>query len=142
MMLGLNSGTRVALLLMWASCVVTALHLSDEKLSLAVCTDNSECPPAQKCLKGVCTPVSQKPVEFKCTSDIYCPQHLKKCCDGVCKSSCEEPDCCPPIIPRHVRPCVLECYGKDDCPGGELCCFNGCDYECKKPYENCNMTKP
>ncbi|XP_076029923.1 uncharacterized protein LOC143018439 isoform X4 [Oratosquilla oratoria] len=140
MMLGLNSGTRVALLLMWASCVVTALHLSDEKLSLAVCTDNSECPPAQKCLKGVCTPVSQKPVEFKCTSDIYCPQHLKKCCDGVCKSSCEEPGCCP-VKPGQVGTCGIECYCQDDCPGGKLCCYNGCGYVCTKVSKNCSSTE-
>ncbi|XP_076029916.1 uncharacterized protein LOC143018437 [Oratosquilla oratoria] len=141
MMLGLKSGTRVALLLMWASCVVTALHLSDKKLSFAMCTDNSDCPPTKECLKGVCSPASHKPAELTCIIDIICPHRLD-CCDGVCRPSCEKPDCCPPIKPGHVGPCVLECYGKDDCPGGELCCFNGCGNECKKPYKNCNMTKP
>ncbi|XP_076029647.1 uncharacterized protein LOC143018264 isoform X2 [Oratosquilla oratoria] len=95
MMLGLNSGTGVALLLMWASCVVTALHLPDEKLSLAkaevVCTNSSDCRPFHECLNGVCSPARPIPVEYICIDGINClpPNH---CCDGKCKRGCEKPD--------------------------------------------------
>ncbi|XP_076029652.1 uncharacterized protein LOC143018265 isoform X4 [Oratosquilla oratoria] len=150
MMLGLNSGTRVALLLMWASCVVTALHLPDEKLSLAkvkvvVCTNNSDCRPFQECLEGVCSPAHPIPVEIKCINDIYCPHRLKCCDDGVCRMACEKPGpalCCPQNEPGHLGVCAELCEDNDDCPGGELCCSNGCGHECTISYKNCTWIEP
>ncbi|XP_076029650.1 uncharacterized protein LOC143018265 isoform X2 [Oratosquilla oratoria] len=178
MMLGLNSGTGVALLLMWASCVVTALHLPDEKLSLAkvkvvVCTNNSDCRPFQECLEGVCSPARPIPVglkctddtdcrghrkccdgvcrkgceevEIKCINDIYCPHRLKCCDDGVCRMACEKPGpalCCPQNEPGHLGVCAELCEDNDDCPGGELCCSNGCGHECTISYKNCTWIEP
>ncbi|XP_076029913.1 uncharacterized protein LOC143018436 [Oratosquilla oratoria] len=116
MMLGLNSGTRVALLLMWASCVVTALHLPDEsaELSLAkaevVCTNSSDCRPFQECLNGVCSPARQIPGPAQC---------------------------CPQLQSGQMVICIHECYADDGCPGIKMCCSNGCGYVCKIPSTNC-----
>ncbi|XP_076029638.1 uncharacterized protein LOC143018260 isoform X1 [Oratosquilla oratoria] len=91
MMLGLNSVTRVALLLMWASCVVMALHLPDESAELSLskvgvaCTNSSDCPPVHECLKGVCMPALQKQTLYICI--IICPRGYR-CCGGECRRSC------------------------------------------------------
>ncbi|XP_076029642.1 uncharacterized protein LOC143018263 isoform X1 [Oratosquilla oratoria] len=150
MMLGLNSGTGVALLLMWASCVVTALHLPDEsaelslaKVKVVVCTNNSDCRPFQECLEGVCSPARPIPVEIKCINDIYCPPRLK-CCDGVCRMACKKPGpalCCPQNEPGQLGVCAELCEDNDDCPGGGLCCSNGCGHECTS-YKNCTWIEP
>ncbi|XP_076029656.1 uncharacterized protein LOC143018269 [Oratosquilla oratoria] len=109
MMLGLNSVTRVALLLMWASCVVTAQG-QPEGIGLS-CTDDTDCRGRLVCCDGVCIPF----------------------CEGP------GPDrCCPEIQPDQPSPCTQSCIDNGICEGVLVCCYNGCGHVCTKPRSNCH----
>ncbi|XP_076029917.1 waprin-Thr1-like [Oratosquilla oratoria] len=76
MVLVLNSGTRLALLLMWASCVVTALQLASDY------SRGCNCPPLKLGHDGICI--------NDCHSDKECGHGFSCCfngCGWMCKRS-------------------------------------------------------
>ncbi|XP_076029604.1 uncharacterized protein LOC143018238 [Oratosquilla oratoria] len=120
MILGLNSGTRVALFLMWLTCLVTVLHMSDAK-------------------------VPRAKDRIECINGTDCPSDLK-CCGRYCRSSCKKPNrrgCrCPRIKPGQVGICIEQCANGLGCGEGTKCCFNGCGHVCYRLPEHCRGNNP